>query len=200
MHPQLGLQVFDELLNLGAARRPFDTGVDILGVLAKHDHVHVAGAGHAAGRPREVADGSHTGVQVQLLPNGHVQGTNAAAHGRRQRTLDGNHKCPQRVQGLLGQILVAAVSLSCFFTGIKLQPGDAAPRAIGPLDGGIDDLEHDRCDVNADTVAFDESHDGLVRHLKRAVRVPLDTRASVRYLDMLVAHGKARGMARVAAS
>src|SRR5690606_12046547 len=84
------LQEVDQLACVGAARLEFDAGVDVFGVLAEDDHVGLLGLTHRRRNTLEVLDRAQADVQVELLAQSHVQRTDAAADGRRERALDGN--------------------------------------------------------------------------------------------------------------
>ena len=67
-----------------------DAGVDVLGVLAEDHHVHVLGRLDRRGHAREVAHRADAGVEVELLPERHVERAEAAADRRGERALDGD--------------------------------------------------------------------------------------------------------------
>src|SRR5262249_44349142 len=156
----------DRLLRLRRLRRPLDTRVDVLGVLAEDHHVHVLGPLHRARHAREVAHGAQADVEVQLLAQRDVQRADAAADRRSERALDpdqvlaegrervGRHPFAGLVEGLLA--------------GQHLEPGDAALAPVRLLHGGVEHARGGAPDVAARAVALDVGDDGIVGHLERA--------------------------------
>ncbi len=185
---QLRLQEVDQLLHFLRAGRVLDAGVDVLGVLAKHGHVDQVGIGHRRLHAREIADRPHAGVQVQRLANRDVQRANATAGRRRQRTLDRDDEALQRMQRFVGQVIVVAVHLGCPLPGVDLHPAQMPLVAIGLLDGCIDDVEHDRRNIDADAVTFDERNDRNVRNDQRMIGIGYDSLAVGRHFDVIVLH------------
>jgi len=94
-----------------------------------------------------------------LLAQGNVQRTNTATHRGGQRAFDGNHVVLDRIQSFLGQPGVLVINLSGLLAGILLHPGDFAFAAIGLVNSCIDNLDHHRADVDANTVTFDIRND-----------------------------------------
>ncbi|MNF66429.1 hypothetical protein D3C84_482200 [compost metagenome] len=182
----------DDLLGLGGASLPLDTGVDVFGVLAEDHHVDVAGLLHRAGHAFEPAYRTLANVQVQLLAQGDVQGADATTDRRGQRALDGNDVIANGFQGLFRQPGVLVVDLGGFLTGIDLHPGDLASTAVGLGNGGIHHLDHDRADVDADAVALDEGDDRVVRYIQGHICIDGDFVTDCRHLDLLVSHAELR--------
>src|SRR5690606_10032040 len=182
----------DDLLGLGGASLPLDTGVDVFRVLAEDHHVHVTRLLPRARHAFEPANRTLAHVQVQLLAQGHVQRADAAADRSGQRALDGNDVVANGFQGFLRQPGVLVVDLGGFLAGVDLHPGDLALTGVGFLDGSVDDLDHHRADVDADTVTLDERDDGVVRYVQGHVGVDGDLLAVRRHLDLLVSHAGLR--------
>ena len=85
--------VFDErlhVLHVVGAGLPLDAGVDVFGVLAERDHVHLGGVLDRGGDAVEVVGRADVRVEVELLAEGDVEAPEAAADGRRERPLDGD--------------------------------------------------------------------------------------------------------------
>src|SRR5690606_2165924 len=118
------LQEFNDFADFRRAGRPFDARVDVLRVFPENDHVDQIGPLYRRRDPVEIADRPATNVQVQFLAERHVQGADAAAHGRRQRTLDGDDQFADRRQGVLRQPF--AIGVEGFFAGENFIPGDLA--------------------------------------------------------------------------
>src|SRR5690606_19941207 len=185
---ELRLQEMDQLLHLGGAGGPLDARVNVLGVLAKHHHVHVVGNLRGRRRPRKIADRTNARVQIHCLTNRDVQRADAFADGRRERPLDRHDVADERIHRLVGQDLPLAVPRDRLLTGIDLHPCDRAPPSVRLLDRGVDDRAHDRRDVDTDAVAFDERDDRAVRDRKRFVLVDRDRFTALGRLDVLVSH------------
>ena len=187
--------LFKELDHLGGLGRtgfPLDTGIDVLGVLAEDGHVHIARLLHRAGHAFEPAHRTQAHIQVQLLAQRHVQGADAATDRSGQRALDGNHVVLHRVQGFLGKPGVLVVHLSRFFPGIHFHPGNLAFAAVGFFHCSIDNLDHDRADIDTNTVAFDERDNRVVRNIERMVCIDGDFVADCWNLNLLVSHAELR--------
>src|SRR5690606_12710671 len=83
--------------------------------------------------------------------------------------LDADEKFAHGIEGFFRHE-VAVVDFSRLLAGVNLHPGDLAPAAVGLFDRRIPDALAGRHDVRADTVAFDEGDDRVVRHVQLAVR------------------------------
>ena len=177
-----------DLVGLGRAGLVLDAGVDVLGVLAEDDHVHVFGALDGAGHALEVLDGAHAGVQVEFLAQRDVDGADAGADRGGQRALDAEQVLAEGVQGALGQPLVGAVHLQALLTGVDFHPLDLLLAAVGDLDGGVEDADAGFPDVGAGAVALDEGNDGVVRHGELAV-LHRDLLALRGHLDVVIHDG-----------
>ena len=57
---------------------------------------------------------------------------------------------------------------------------------------GVDDIEHDGCDIRSDPVALDIRNDRKIRDVDRVVRVDRDSLAIGGHIDMIVVHGGSR--------
>src|SRR5690606_29286874 len=78
----LPLQEINHPLYIVRAGRPLDTGVNVLGVFAENHHIGQLRRFQWRHHARKILNGPDTGVQIQRLADGHIQGTDAAA-GRR---------------------------------------------------------------------------------------------------------------------
>ena len=122
-----------------------------------------------AGGARVVAARAHAAVQIKNLPQRHVEGADAPAHRRCQRTLDGDPVGLDRREGVLRQVLIGAVKLAGFITGINLEPLDVALAAVGLGDGRIQHPLGGWPDVHTGAVAADEGDDRVAGHHRLAV-------------------------------
>ena len=154
------------LLGFGAARFPFDAGVDVLRVLAEDDDVELIGLAHRTPDALEVAHRTDAGIEVEHLAERDVQGANAAAHGRGERTLNRHAELLHGVDGLLRQpIAMIGVRL---FAGVHLHPVHVPLVSVGFLDRGVENAHGSAPDVGARPIALDEWNDGIVGHAQRA--------------------------------
>ena len=195
VHAHFVAQERDDLVGLGAVRCPFDTRVYVLGVLAKDDHVRLLRRQHGARNALQPAHRTLTDVKIQHLSDRDVQRADTAADGGRHGTLDGDAKVAQRLEGFLGQPLVVPVDRERLFARIDLHPGDGATATVALCDRGVDYIDHDRRDVDADAVALDERNDGTIRNVQAAVFGHGDPVSVVGDDDVLVTHrySKAKG-------
>ncbi len=83
--------LFSKPITLATSLRaflPLDTGVDVLGVLAEDDDVHLLRMHHRRADPGEIADRADAGVQVHHLAQRHVDRAEAAADRRGERPFE----------------------------------------------------------------------------------------------------------------
>ena len=92
-----------ELFRLVGAGRELDPRVDVLGVLAEDDHVHLLGVLHGRGDALEPAHRAQTHVEVEDLAQRDVQRADAAADGRREGALDADEVLAERLDRLVGK-------------------------------------------------------------------------------------------------
>src|SRR5207237_9496171 len=109
---------------------------------------------HRSWHAPEPTHGTHADVQIEQLPQGDVQRSDAAADRRRQRTFAADVVLAERVDGLVGQPRVEL--REALFAGEHLEPRDAASAAVRVLHGGVEDANARAPDVAAGAVAFDE--------------------------------------------
>src|SRR5581483_2872650 len=190
LHAHFVHQEVDNLLHLRRLRRPLDTGVNVLRVLAEDHHIGLLGILHRRGRARKITDRAHAGVEVELLTYRHVQRAHAPADGRRQRPFNGDDIALQRVERFTRQPFVVAVGFQRLFAGIDFHPHNPALTAVGLLHGRVHDIAHSRCDIDPDSVAFDEGNNRLIRNVQRVVGIDGNRLALGGHLDLLILHGR----------
>src|SRR3990172_3100776 len=130
-----GVRDLRDLRDRRVALLELDARVEVLGVLP-HDHeidVLVAGA-HA----RVVLGGAQAGVEVQHLAQGDVDGAEAAAARRRDRTLDGDLVPADRLQDFVGGD--GAVLLGGADAGLPDVPVELDAGGLEDADCGFGDL------------------------------------------------------------
>src|SRR5690606_22432621 len=121
----------DDFLRFGGVGLPLDTSVDVFGVLAEDDHVHVAGVLDRAGYTGEPTNRTLADIQIALLAQSYVQGADTTTYWRGQRALDGNDVVFDRVQCFFGEPGVLVIYLSGLLTSENLHPGDLALATVG---------------------------------------------------------------------
>ena len=180
------LQDLDEALGLVAFGLELDAGVDVFRVLAEDHHVGLLGLLDRRGDSLEILDRPQAHVEIELLAQGDVERTDAAADRRRQRALDRDHVVAQDLERLGRQPDVGAVDAGRLLAGVDLHPVDLLLAAEGLGDRRVDHLDHHRGDVEARAVALDVGNDRLVRHRQREVGVDLDLLPGFGHLDVLI--------------
>ena len=144
-----------------------DAGVDVLGVLAEDDHLHVLRRLDRRRHALEPAHRADAGIEIELLAERHVERAEAAADRRRQRPLDGHQMLVDGCQGLVGQPAVEPVL--GLLAGEDLAPDDAPLVAVRPPDGRVEDVLRGAPDVRPGAVALDEGNHRLARYLEPPV-------------------------------
>ena len=166
---QQGVYKFNQPLRLGRSFAPLDAGVNVFGILAEDDDVHLFGMAHGRGHAGDKLHRPPAGVEIHQLPQRHVQAANAATHGRRQRALDGNAIFLDGVERALRQPF--AKLAKGLFPRKDFVPNNA------PL--AAEDLFHRRIknplrgfpDVAPGSVTFNVGNHRSIRNYKSAVRI-----------------------------
>src|SRR5436190_13469556 len=83
-------QEIESLLRLRRASGVFDARIDVFRVFTEDDHVHLLRMLHRRRHAREPLHRAEADIQIEHLPQRHVQRTNAAADRRGQRSFDAN--------------------------------------------------------------------------------------------------------------
>ena len=144
-----------------------DTGVDVLGVLAEDHHIDLTGVLYRRRYAREPLDGTEADVEVELLTEGDVEGTDATAGRRGERALDTDEVVAESGERGLGQPISGRLEglLACE----DLKPLDLALAGVGLGDRGVEDADRRAPDVRAGAVAFNKGDDRMVRDGEFAV-------------------------------
>src|SRR6185503_17143553 len=140
------------------------------------------GARHAG----EVLHGPEADVKIELLAQSDVEGADAASDGRGQRTLDRHDVFLDDREGLFGQPDVGAINLGRFLAGVDLHPVNLPLAAVSPGDGGVDDVDHHRRNIDARAVPHDVGDDRVVGDVEAKILVDRDLGAAGRDFDMLI--------------
>jgi hypothetical protein len=171
-------------------------GIDVLGVLAEDDEVHLVGVLVGGGDAFEVANRTDAGVQIEMLTEADVDRPEPRAHavvlaalvtGARmvllvgaveadvrlfadrgcKRALDCDLQMADSFDRLVGEL--RAVVVQALEAGEQGAPGDLPGTRVGVGDRAVDDLLHDGSDVEADAVSSQVSDDRMVTDDQTAV-------------------------------
>src|SRR4029079_15096854 len=148
----LGFQALDDALRLRRALRPLDAGVDVFRVLAEDDDVHEVGTLDRRRRALEVADRAHARIEIEHLAQRDVQTADAAAHRRRERSLDGNLVGADRLQRIVRQPL--AVLVLRLLSRWNFEPDSLFLPGESLLNGGVENPDARAPDVGTGAVTF----------------------------------------------
>src|ERR1700691_1252401 len=152
------IQKIDHAFCVRGARAPFDSGVNILGVLAKDHDVHSFRIFYGRRHAFEVANRAHACIEVKDLTERHVERAYSAANGRGERAFDGHAEIANGFDCVFGQPVIEL--FEGFLAGKNFQPFNFALPAVGLGDGGIENLSRGFPDVAASAVAFDKGNYG----------------------------------------
>jgi len=158
----------EDFLRLGRTAGVFDARVDVLRVFAEDGHVHLLRMLYGRGHAGEPLHRAQADVEIEHLAEGHVEGTDAAADRRRERSFDAHQIFLEGFDGVIGQPVVEL--LEAFLARKDFKPGDLALAAIGFRDGRIEHAHAGGPDVGTGAVAADEGENGVFRNGKFAVR------------------------------
>ena len=160
-HPHLVAQEGKELLGLWSALLPFDTGIDILGVLAENVHVDLLRLLDGRDHALEPTYGTQADIQVERLAQRHVQRADATAHRCRQRSLDANQVLAERLHRGFGQPLTGLFER--LSARQHLFPFDGATALVSQFHCLVHNFLTYRSDFRSYPIAFNERHGHLVR-------------------------------------
>ncbi len=164
---ELVLQVGDESACFLAPGAVLDSRVDVLGVLAEHDHIHIFRPLDRGGHAGEMPDGADAGIEIQLLAQRYVERTEPSADWCRQRPLDRHQVMADGSQRIVRQPALELVL--GLLAGQHLEPVDPSVVAIGAPYRVVEDVLRRAPDVGSGAVSFNERDDRLVGHGKRAL-------------------------------
>ena len=137
-----------------------DTGVDVLGVLAEDHHIDLTRVLHRRRHASEPLHRTEADVEVELLTEGDVEGTDAAAGRRGQRALNADEVVAESGERRLRQPVAGRLEglLACE----NLEPLDLALAGVGLGDRGVEDTDGGTPDVRTGAVTFDEGDNRMV--------------------------------------
>ncbi len=94
---------FSKFIGFRTSSRPFNPGVDILGIFPEDDHIHLFRMAHGAGNSGKITDRPETDIEVQDLSELNVEASNPFSHRRGQRAFQSQSILTNSVQGFLRQ-------------------------------------------------------------------------------------------------
>ena len=162
----LGDEVQD-FLGFRSSGGVFDAGVNVFGVLAEDDHVHLLRSLNRAGHAGKILHRTQTHIQVEHLAQRHIQRADASTHRGRQRTLNAHQELTESLDGVVRQPVVEA--LEALLSGEDFHPGNLALATIGLGHGRIHHPHRGGPDIRAGTVTPDKGNNGLVGNVELAV-------------------------------
>ena len=130
------VEKLDQFRALRSSLFPLDACVHILSVLAVDHHIHAFGIFHRRRHALVVLHWTHAAIEIENLPQRNVERTNAAAHGRGQRALDGDAELANGVHSVIRQPVVEFRFR--LFPGEYFIPCDSTFALIGFLHGRVE--------------------------------------------------------------
>src|SRR5438876_1655475 len=155
---ELLVQDLDHPAGFRRALLPLDSGVDVLGALSKDHDVEAFRMGDGAWDPWDPVDRPDVGVEVEHLPQPHIQRAEASTDRRGQRPLEPDDELPDRGEGGLREH-VAVLEHRSLPAGAGL-PADWPTAPEGGPDRPADPAPGRPHDVRANAVAPVHRDDG----------------------------------------
>jgi hypothetical protein len=163
---------FNDLDSLGGTGSPFDAGIEVFHVFPEDDHIDFLRLPQGTGDSREVLDGPDTGVEVELLADGHVEAAHPSPDRGSQRSLDPDAVLLEVLQRFVREPL-ACLGVA-FLSGENFEPVNGPFPAVGFLYRRIEHRDRSLPDVRANAVPFDEGNDDLIGYDQAVVRAQLN--------------------------
>ena len=167
LHLHLRCEEIQHFLHIAASCFPLNAGIDVLGILTKHHHVHVLRMFYRGRNATEVLNRPETDIEVQRLAKRHIQRPDALADRCGKRTLDGNLVGVDCFQGFIRE--VGSHPILGFLTCQHLKKVDGTFTLIGFLDGLGDHAFHYSGNFWTYAIALDEGYGDPVGYRKPAV-------------------------------
>ncbi|MNJ44203.1 hypothetical protein D3C77_392450 [compost metagenome] len=161
------LQERKHLFHFFGAFLVFYTCINIFCILTEDHHIYQFRTFHWRRHTVEIAYRTQTYIQVKLLPQSYVQGTDTTADGCRKRTFDRYNILANRSQRISWQPL--SVCIVGFLSGENFIPSDLLVTAISFLYGSIQNTLGSLPNITPRAIALNEWDDRIVRHLQLAV-------------------------------
>ncbi len=164
---KFAFEKFERLQRRFLAGLEINAGVNVLGVFAEDDHVHLFRVLHGRGHAGEILHGAQADVEIEHLAQRDVERADAAADGRGERAFDADEIFLERLDGVVRQPVVEF--LEAVFAGENLEPGDFLFAAVGFGHRRVEHAHAGGPDVRAGAVAADERDDRMIGHGELAV-------------------------------
>src|SRR5699024_10223223 len=148
----------------GVLRLGFElnAGVDVFGVFTENGHVGFFRLAHRRRRTGNVAPRAQADIQVQFMAQGHGESADAAPRGSCQGALDGHDVIAHGFECFFRQPDVGTIDVGGFLASVDFHPVDLTLTVIRLGDCGVNDLDHDRADINARAVSLYIGNDRLI--------------------------------------
>ena len=156
-----------DFLRFGRAGGVFDSRVNVLGVFAEDDHVHLLRVLHRRGDALKVLDWPQADVEIEHLAQSDVERANAAADWRGEWTFDADQIFLERLDCVIRQPVIEFVLGR--FARKHFEPRNLALAPIGLLHRRIEHTDAGGPDVRPGAVTANERENGIVRHLELAI-------------------------------
>ena len=158
------IEMLAQLLADRIVRFPLNSHIDVFRVFSVHNHVQILRTFVRAGRAFVVAAGPDTAVEVENLSQGDIQRADPTTHWGGEGPLDRHTEAANRFQGVFRKVLIGAVEVAGFITGIDLEPLDRLFAVVRLSHSRIEHLLGGRPDVYSGAVAANERNDRIVPH------------------------------------
>ena len=95
------VEKLDEPGSVRSSLLPFDSGVDVFGILAVDDDIHAFGMFHRRWRAFVILDRAYTSIEIENLAQCDIQGADPAAHRSGQRSFDRDTELTDCIHGIV---------------------------------------------------------------------------------------------------
>src|SRR5580698_621679 len=163
----------DQLSGLRGPLLPFDSRVNVFGILAENHKIHPLRMLHWRRDAPVVLHGAHAAIQIENLTQGNVQRADPAANGRGQWAFDADTQIAECSNGLIGKPCLEPVHR--LLAGKYFVPGHAALSVVGDIHSSIEDTHRSLPYVASGTVALNKGNDGVIRNNELSVEGDLGT-------------------------
>jgi hypothetical protein len=142
---------------------------------------------HRTGHSRKITDGPHTGIKIECLPDGDIEGPPALPDRGGEWPFEGYDLIPQGIERSRRQEVPSGIAAAGPSSGQNLMPKEPTGVPIGPVDGRIDRLAANGSNIRPNAISLNEWNERECGNLKSMPRTDTDS-FSVRVL----VHGKPR--------
>ena len=159
---ELCLEQLQEPVAVLAAIFKFNAGIDIFRVFPEDDHIDKVRLLHRRRDSGKPPNRTQADIQIELLPQGHINGPDATAHGCCERTFYGNEMVFYGGQRFIRQPAVFTINFVRLFASVNLHPRYFPLAAICLFNGRIQHLDRGAPDIRTGAVTLDKWHQGMV--------------------------------------